>query len=145
MVPKSLTRATPARTQPTTCRHKSVRQMAEKCRRVRWNRGFSNSNTGASHTKKKLQEVYFEATKHWWAVQKVWKRIGNDPAHYCSMWATSIYRVCKKTWRSSKSYPPEMGRSSWFDWRQNSILKVHTSECTGELLQAVLESQHNYG
>jgi hypothetical protein len=35
-------------------------------------------------------------------VQKMWKRNGDNPAHYCGMWATSIYRVCKKTWWSSK-------------------------------------------
>ena len=101
--------------------------MADKCRPVCRNRGLSNSNTGPSHTKKKLQEIYFEAAKHWCAVQKKWKRIGDDPAHYCIMWATSIYRICKKTWQSSKSYSPETGRSSWIDWRQKSILYVHTS------------------
>jgi len=26
--------------------------------------GFFNSNTGPSHTNKKLQEIYFEAAKH---------------------------------------------------------------------------------
>ena len=64
MVPKSLIRATPARPQPTTCRHRSVEQMADRRRPVRRNRGLSNSNTGPSHTNKKLQEIYFEAAKH---------------------------------------------------------------------------------
>ena len=31
---------------------------------IRRNRGFSNCNTGPSHTNKKLQEIYFEAAKH---------------------------------------------------------------------------------
>jgi len=38
--------------------------MADKRRPARRNRGLSNSNTGPSYTNKKLQEVYFEATKH---------------------------------------------------------------------------------
>jgi hypothetical protein len=38
----------------------------------------------------------FEAAKHRWAVQKMWKRIGDDPTHYCGMWASSTYRVPKK-------------------------------------------------
>ena len=96
MVPQSLIRATPARPQPTTCRHRSVEQMADKRRLVRRNRGLSNSNTGPSLIKKKLQEIYFETARHWWVVQKMWKRIGDDPAHYCSMWATGIYWVWKR-------------------------------------------------
>jgi len=62
MVPKSLTRPTPARPQPTTCRHRSIKQMADKRRPVHRNRGLPNSNTRPSPTNKKLQEVYFEAT-----------------------------------------------------------------------------------
>jgi hypothetical protein len=38
--------------------------MADKCRPVCRNRGLFNSNTGPSHTNKKLQEIYFEAAKH---------------------------------------------------------------------------------
>ena len=60
-----------------------------------------NSNTGPSHTNKKLQEIYFEAPTHQWTVQKIWKRIGDNPTHYCSMWATSSYRVCKEAWWTS--------------------------------------------
>jgi len=30
-----------------------------------------NSNTGPSHTKKKLQEIHFEATRHRRAMQKM--------------------------------------------------------------------------
>jgi hypothetical protein len=56
-------------------------------------------------------------------VQKMWKRIGDNPTHYCSMWAASTYRVCKGTWWSSKSYPSETGRNSWIDWRQKSMYK----------------------
>jgi hypothetical protein len=26
-------------------------------------------------------------------MQKMWKRIGDNPTHYCSMWATGTYRV----------------------------------------------------
>jgi len=63
MAPKSLTRPTPARPQPTTCRHRRVEQMADKSGSVRRNRGLSNSNTGSSPTNKKLQEIYFEAAK----------------------------------------------------------------------------------
>jgi len=63
MVPKSLIRPKPARPQPTTRRHRSVEQMADKRRPVRRNRELPNSNTGLSHTNKKLQEIYFEATK----------------------------------------------------------------------------------
>jgi hypothetical protein len=33
----------------------------------------------------------------------MWKRIGDDPTHYCCMWATRTYRVCKQTWWGSKS------------------------------------------
>ena len=57
----------------TICRHRSVEQMADKrgffCR----NRGLFNNNTGPSHTNNKLQEIYFEAAKHRWAVQKMRK------------------------------------------------------------------------
>jgi len=38
--------------------------MADKCEFVRQNRGLFNSNTGPSHTNKKLQEIYFEAARH---------------------------------------------------------------------------------
>ena len=64
MVPENLTLATPARPQPKTCRRRSIEQMADKRRPFRRNRGLSNSNTRPSHTKKKLQEIYFEAAKH---------------------------------------------------------------------------------
>jgi len=64
MVPKSLTRPKPARPQPATCRHRSVEQMADKREPVRRNRGLCTNNTRPSHTNKKLQEIYFEATKH---------------------------------------------------------------------------------
>ena len=119
---KSPTWPTPALLEPTTCRHRSVEQMAYKCRSVCRNRRLFNSNTGPSHTNEKLHEIRFGAARHWWAVQKMWKRTGDDPAHYCSMWAISTYLVCKKTRRRSKSYPPGTGRSSWTDWRQKSIL-----------------------
>jgi hypothetical protein len=56
-------------------------------------------------------------------MQKMWKRIGGDPTHYCSICAVSTYRACKETWWISKSYPSETGRSSWIDWRQKSILR----------------------
>jgi len=49
------------------------------------------------------------------------KRTGDDPAHYCSIWATGIYRVCKETWWGSKTCSPETGRSSWIDCRQKPI------------------------
>jgi hypothetical protein len=38
--------------------------MAEKCRPVCRNKGLFNSGTGQSYTKKKLQEIYFEAAKY---------------------------------------------------------------------------------
>jgi len=38
--------------------------MADKLGSVRRNRGLFNSNTGPSHTNKKLQEIYFEAAKY---------------------------------------------------------------------------------
>ena len=59
--------------------------MADKRGFVRPNRGSVNSNTGSSHTNKKLQGIYFEAARHRRAVQKMWKRIGDNPTHYCSM------------------------------------------------------------
>jgi hypothetical protein len=37
--------------------------MAHKRGFVRRNRGLFNSNTGPSHTNKKLQEIYFEAAR----------------------------------------------------------------------------------
>jgi len=86
--------------------------MADKHGFVRRNRGLFNNNIGPSHTNKKLQEIYFGAAKHRLAVQKMWKRIGDDPTHYCSMRATSTYRVCKETRWTSQSYPSEIGRSS---------------------------------
>jgi hypothetical protein len=119
--------------------------MADKCGFVGRNRGLFNSNTGLSYTKKKLQEIYFEAAKHRLAVQKMWKRIGDVATHYCSMRATSIYRVCKETRWTSQSYPSEIGRSSLLDCRQKPIIYVHTSQCTGERqFQAVLEPQRTY-
>jgi hypothetical protein len=76
----------------------------------------------------------------------MWKRTGDDPAHYCSTWAISTYWVFKKTRRCSKSYPPGSGRSSWIDCKQRSILQVNSNQRTGEWqLQAELEPQHNYG
>jgi len=48
----------------------------------------------------------------------MWKRIGNDPKHYCGMWATSTYRVSKETWWTSQNYQSETGRSSWVDWKK---------------------------
>ena len=62
----------------------------------------NNNNTGPSRTNKKLQELYFEAARQRWAMQKMWKRVGNTPAHYCSMWAFRTYRVCKETWWTSQ-------------------------------------------
>ena len=56
-----------------------------------------NSNTGPSHTNKKLQEIYFEAARHRKAMQKMWKRIRDNATHYCCMCATSTYRICKET------------------------------------------------
>jgi len=35
--------------------------------------------------KSRIQEIYFEAAGHRRAMQKMWKRIGDSPAHYCSM------------------------------------------------------------
>ena len=32
-----------------------------------------------------LQEIYFEAARHRRAMQKMWKRIGDNPTHYCSI------------------------------------------------------------
>jgi hypothetical protein len=46
----------------------------------------------------------------------MWKRIGDNPTHYCSMWVTSIYRVCKGTCWTGQNYPSETGRSSRIDW-----------------------------
>jgi hypothetical protein len=62
--------------------------MADKRGFVCWKRGLFNSNTWPSHTNKKLQEIYFEAARHRWVVQKIWKRIRDNPTHYWSMWAT---------------------------------------------------------
>ena len=107
---------------PTICRQRNVEQMADKRGFVRRNRGLFNSNTGPSHTNKKLQEIYFEAARHRRAMQKMWKRIGDNPTHYCSMWATDTYRVCKETWWASQNYPSEIGKSSRIDGRQKSIL-----------------------
>ena len=45
-------------------------------------------------------------------MQKMWKRIGDNPTHYCSMWATGTYRVCKETWTTSQNYASETGRRS---------------------------------
>jgi hypothetical protein len=59
--------------------------MADKLGPVRRNRGLSNNNTGPSHTNKKQQEIYFEAAKHQQAVQKMWKRTGDNTEHYCGM------------------------------------------------------------
>ena len=42
----------------------NVEKMADKRGFVRRNRGRFNSNTGPSHTNKKLQEIYFEAARH---------------------------------------------------------------------------------
>jgi len=67
------------------CRHIGVKKMADKRGFARRNRGLFNSNTGPSHTKKKLQEIYFEAARHRLAMQKMWKRIGDNPTHYCSV------------------------------------------------------------
>jgi len=52
------------RLQPIICRHRGVEQMADKRGFVRRNRGLFNSNTGPSHTNKKLQEIYFETARH---------------------------------------------------------------------------------
>jgi len=76
------------------------------------NNNNNNSNTGQSRTNKKLQEIYFEVARHRWAMQKLWKRIGDNLTHYWGMWATSSYRVCKEMWWTGKNYPPENGRSS---------------------------------
>ena len=81
------------------------KQMADKSGFVRRNRGLFNSNTGPSRTNKELQEIYFEAARHRWAMQNMWKRIGHNPTHYCSMLATSTYRVCNETWWTSQNYP----------------------------------------
>jgi len=48
----------------TICRHRSVEQMADTRGFVRRNKRLSNSNTGLSHTDKKLQEIYFETARH---------------------------------------------------------------------------------
>jgi len=48
--------------------------MADKCGIFHRNRGLSKSNTGPSHTNKKLQEIYFEAARHRKAMQKMWKK-----------------------------------------------------------------------
>ena len=81
------------------------------------NRALFNSNTGPSHTNKKLQEIYFESARHRRATQKMWKWIGDNPTHYCSMWATSSYWVCKETWWTVQNYPSESDRSSRTDWQ----------------------------
>jgi len=47
--------------------------MADKRGFVRRNRGLFNSNTGPSHTNKKLQEIYFEAARDRRAMQKCGK------------------------------------------------------------------------
>ena len=47
--------------------------------------GFLTAIRRPIHTNKKLQEIYFEAAKHRGAMQKMWKRIGDDSTHYCSM------------------------------------------------------------
>jgi len=75
MVPKSLTRPTAARPQPTTCRHRSVEQMADKRRTVRRIRGLPNSNTRPSHTNKKLQDVYFEQPN----IEELCRRCEKEP------------------------------------------------------------------
>ena len=122
MVPKSRTPPTSVWPPPKIRRHRSVEQMADKRGFVCRNRGHFNSNTGPSHTNKKLREIYFEAAKHRWAMQKMPKRIGDDPTHYCRLWATSTYWVCRETWWISLSYPSESGRISWLHWRQKSTL-----------------------
>ena len=93
MIPKILAWPPSVWPQPI-CRHRNVEQMADKRRFVHRNRGLFNSNTRPIHNNKKLQELYFEAARHWRAKQKMYKRIGDNPTHYCSMWATSTYRVC---------------------------------------------------
>ena len=42
----------------------TIEQMADKCGFFRRNRGLFNSNTGPSHSNKKLQEIYFEVARH---------------------------------------------------------------------------------
>jgi len=59
--------------------------MTDKRGFVRRKRGLFNSNTRPSHTKKKLQEIYFEAARHRRAMQKMWKTTGDNLTHYCSM------------------------------------------------------------
>jgi len=111
--------------------------MADKRGFVRRNRGLSNSNTGPSHTNKKLQEIYFEAARHQRAMQKMWKRIGDNPTHDCSMWTTSTYRVCKETWWTSQNYPSETGKAAELIDDKSPYYKY------GEWkFEAVLESQH---
>ena len=132
MVLKSLTWPKSIWPQPTICRHRSIEQMADKHGFVCWNRELFNSNTGPSHINKKLWEIYFEAATHWWAMQKMQKRIGDNPTHYHSMWALNTYWVCKKTWWTIQTYPSKTGRSSWLDWRQKFILQVHIRHCSGE-------------
>ena len=45
-------------------RRQRQQKMADKRGFVHRNRGLFNSNTGPSHTNKKLQEIYFEAARH---------------------------------------------------------------------------------
>ena len=96
----------------TICRHRSIEQMTDKRLIVRRNRGLFNSNRGPSHTNKKVPEIYFEAARHQTAMQKMWQRIGDNPTHYCSMWATGSYRVCEETWWTGQHFPSETGYNS---------------------------------
>ena len=139
MVPKSLVWPPSVWFQPTICRHRIVKQMADKCWFVRRNGGLFNSNTGPSHTNKKLQEIYFEAARHWWVVQKMWKRIRDNPTHYCSMWATSTYQLYKETWWTSQNIHQKLAeaaeliddKSTYYKYSPATYWRMKISSCTG--------------
>ena len=42
----------------------------------------------------------------------MWKRIGDNLTHYCNMWATGSYRVCKETWWTGQNYPSDLAETA---------------------------------
>ena len=140
MVPKSLTRPTPFWTQSNICRHRSVEQMADKRGSVRRNRGLFTAIQ---------DQVILTRNYKKYILKQLRRRCGKE-----SEMIRHITAACEQltpnervdTWWSSKIYPSETGISIWSNWRQKSILKVHSSQCNAESqFQAVLEPQHYYG
>jgi len=77
-------------------------------------------------------------------MQKMWKKIGDNRIHYCSLWTTSIYGVCKETWWANQNYPSETAEVAELIDDKSPYYK-YTPASIGEWkFQAVLESQHTY-